>query len=115
MHSLIECMNNYTSQVAVCQALIPQILYKYAMISVSLLWHFHDALYIECIFFCFIHYYMQKKEAAVQAAPKMLSIVISLDLEVSLGMCANGAHTGSILANVDVSAVGALPYSIAVT
>ena len=42
-------------------------------------------------------------------------IVFSLDLEISLGMCANGAYFRSLLANNNVAAVRALPDHVAIT
>ena len=41
-------------------------------------------------------------------------IVLGLHLEVSLGMVADGANLGGVLANDDVAAVGALPDDVAI-
>jgi hypothetical protein len=43
-----------------------------------------------------------------------LSIILGLELEVSLGMSTYRAHFGSSLANVQVTTVAALPDAIAV-
>ena len=40
------------------------------------------------------------------------SIILWLDLEVALRMVAGGTYLGSLLANDDVAAVGALPNDI---
>lgn len=41
-------------------------------------------------------------------------VVLGLELEVSLGMCAHGAELRSLLAEVQVTAVAALPYAVAI-
>lgn len=43
------------------------------------------------------------------------SIILSLDLEIGLGMSADGADLGSGLADDYVAAVGALPYGVSVS
>ena len=42
------------------------------------------------------------------------SIVFRLNLEIALGMCANGANLGSLFADADVTAVDALPDNVLV-
>lgn len=42
------------------------------------------------------------------------SIVFRLNLEIALGMCANGANLGSFFADADVTAVDALPDNVLV-
>ena len=43
-----------------------------------------------------------------------VSIVLSLDLEISFGVLAHGANLRSLGANHDVTAVGALPNLVAI-
>ena len=40
------------------------------------------------------------------------SIVFRLNLEIALGMCANGANLRSFFADADVTAVDALPDNV---
>lgn len=46
--------------------------------------------------------------------PQSKSIVLGLDLEVSLRMVAHGTYIGSLLAYDDMAAVGTLPDNVAV-
>ena len=42
------------------------------------------------------------------------SIIFGINLEIALGMCANGANLGSFFADADVTAVDALPDNVLV-
>ena len=44
----------------------------------------------------------------------VLSVIFSLDLKIGLGMCANGANVGGVLANHDMTAISALPDHLAI-
>ena len=41
-------------------------------------------------------------------------IIFGINLEIALGMCANGANLGSFFADADVTAVDALPDNVLV-
>lgn len=56
----------------------------------------------------------ENKKREPRRVLSFLSIIFSLNLEEGLGVCANGAYLGSDLANYDMTAVSALPDSVAV-
>ena len=62
--------------------------------------------------------FLYRKRTGPKACPflnrweKDRLIVGCVDLEECLGMCTYGANLGSLLALVDVAAVGALPYNL---
>ena len=62
------------------------------------------------MFFC--SYDLRKKNVLIIL--KKTSMVVGFDLEVGLGMVADGTYLGSLLAYDDVTAVGTLPDDITV-